>query len=33
MGGGRWIEQWEPEDETFWRETGRRSHGGTCSSR
>lgn len=21
---GRWIEQWEPEDETFWREQGRR---------
>ncbi|MFD6531524.1 nitrate/nitrite transporter [Streptomyces sp. NPDC060184] len=21
---GRWIEQWDPEDETFWRETGRR---------
>ncbi|MDK9500704.1 NarK/NasA family nitrate transporter [Streptomyces katrae] len=20
--GGRWIERWEPEDETFWRETG-----------
>ncbi|MEU3795135.1 nitrate/nitrite transporter [Streptomyces fructofermentans] len=20
--GGRWIEQWDPEDETFWRETG-----------
>ncbi|MFF8829859.1 MFS transporter [Streptomyces sp. NPDC015131] len=24
MGGGRWIERWEPEDETFWREGGRR---------
>lgn len=24
MGGGRWIEQWEPEDETFWREKGER---------
>ena len=22
--GGRWIEQWDPEDETFWRETGER---------
>lgn len=22
--GGRWIEQWEPEDETFWREKGER---------
>ncbi|MFE1775346.1 nitrate/nitrite transporter [Streptomyces sp. NPDC059008] len=22
--GGRWIEHWEPEDEGFWRETGRR---------
>ncbi|MEV3992890.1 nitrate/nitrite transporter [Streptomyces sp. NPDC049837] len=21
---GRWIEQWEPEDETFWREKGER---------
>ncbi|MGW0626686.1 nitrate/nitrite transporter [Streptomyces sp. NPDC002758] len=20
--GGRWIQQWEPEDETFWKETG-----------
>ncbi len=20
--GGRWIEHWDPEDETFWRETG-----------
>ncbi|RCH68335.1 NarK/NasA family nitrate transporter [Streptomyces sp. SDr-06] len=20
---GRWIERWEPEDDTFWRETGR----------
>ncbi|MDQ0952123.1 NNP family nitrate/nitrite transporter-like MFS transporter [Streptomyces phaeochromogenes] len=20
--GGRWIEQWDPEDETFWKETG-----------
>ena len=19
---GRWIEQWDPEDETFWQETG-----------
>ncbi|MBD0708114.1 MULTISPECIES: nitrate/nitrite transporter [unclassified Streptomyces] len=25
MGGGRWIERWEPEDETFWRETGKRT--------
>ncbi|WP_128983771.1 nitrate/nitrite transporter [Streptomyces roseicoloratus] len=24
MGGGRWIERWEPEDETFWREQGER---------
>ncbi|MEU3725372.1 nitrate/nitrite transporter [Streptomyces sp. NPDC031705] len=23
--GGRWIERWEPEDETFWRETGERT--------
>ncbi|MFF3512285.1 nitrate/nitrite transporter [Streptomyces sp. NPDC002573] len=22
--GGRWIEHWDPEDETFWRTTGRR---------
>ncbi|RDG37570.1 nitrate/nitrite transporter [Streptomyces corynorhini] len=22
--GGRWIEQWDPEDETFWRERGER---------
>ncbi|MEC4015082.1 nitrate/nitrite transporter [Streptomyces sp. H27-D2] len=22
--GGRWIEQWNPEDETFWKEKGRR---------
>ena len=22
--GGRWIEQWEPEDETFWQERGSR---------
>ncbi len=22
--GGRWIEQWDPEDETFWKETGER---------
>ncbi|MFF4482539.1 nitrate/nitrite transporter [Streptomyces melanosporofaciens] len=22
--GGRWIEQWDPEDETFWREKGER---------
>ncbi|GGU67602.1 nitrate/nitrite transporter [Streptomyces lavendofoliae] len=22
--GGRWIERWEPEDETFWREEGER---------
>ncbi|MEU3500959.1 nitrate/nitrite transporter [Streptomyces hundungensis] len=21
---GRWIDRWEPEDDTFWRETGRR---------
>ncbi|MFI5986470.1 nitrate/nitrite transporter [Streptomyces sp. NPDC051555] len=21
--GGRWIERWDPEDETFWQETGR----------
>ena len=20
--GGRWIQQWDPEDETFWNETG-----------
>ncbi|MEU8827360.1 nitrate/nitrite transporter [Streptomyces sp. NPDC048636] len=23
--GGRWIERWDPEDETFWRQTGRRT--------
>ncbi|MGW7347501.1 nitrate/nitrite transporter [Streptomyces sp. NPDC054854] len=23
--GGRWIERWEPEDETFWKETGERT--------
>ncbi|MFJ4472566.1 nitrate/nitrite transporter [Streptomyces sp. NPDC089424] len=23
-GAGRWIEDWDPEDETFWRETGER---------
>ncbi|MFG3072244.1 nitrate/nitrite transporter [Streptomyces sp. NPDC048225] len=23
--GGRWIEYWDPENETFWRETGRRT--------
>ncbi|MFD7434100.1 nitrate/nitrite transporter [Streptomyces sp. NPDC059861] len=23
-GGGRWIENWDPEDETFWQETGER---------
>ncbi|MCH6160567.1 nitrate/nitrite transporter [Streptomyces marispadix] len=23
-GTGRWIEKWDPEDETFWRETGER---------
>ncbi|MGW4161583.1 nitrate/nitrite transporter [Streptomyces sp. NPDC004788] len=23
--GGRWIEHWEPEDETFWRERGERT--------
>ncbi|UQX01380.1 nitrate/nitrite transporter [Streptomyces sp. RerS4] len=23
-GSGRWIERWDPEDETFWRETGER---------
>ncbi|MFD9307844.1 nitrate/nitrite transporter [Streptomyces sp. NPDC060048] len=23
--GGRWIERWEPEDETFWRETGEKT--------
>ncbi|WP_405830350.1 MULTISPECIES: nitrate/nitrite transporter [unclassified Streptomyces] len=23
--GGRWIEQWDPEDETFWKETGERT--------
>jgi MFS transporter, NNP family, nitrate/nitrite transporter len=23
--GGRWIEYWDPEDETFWRETGERT--------
>lgn len=22
--GGRWIERWDPEDETFWQETGER---------
>ncbi|CAM5412287.1 NarK/NasA family nitrate transporter [Streptomyces tanashiensis] len=22
--GGRWMERWEPEDETFWREKGER---------
>ncbi|WP_051765267.1 nitrate/nitrite transporter [Streptomyces sp. NRRL F-5135] len=22
--GGRWIERWDPEDETFWRDTGER---------
>ncbi|MFF4961911.1 nitrate/nitrite transporter [Streptomyces sp. NPDC001222] len=22
--GGRWIEHWDPEDETFWQRTGRR---------
>ncbi|QLH22142.1 NarK/NasA family nitrate transporter [Streptomyces sp. Rer75] len=22
--GGRWIEEWDPEDETFWREKGER---------
>ncbi|PSL08317.1 NNP family nitrate/nitrite transporter-like MFS transporter [Haloactinopolyspora alba] len=22
--GGRWIDHWEPEDETFWQQTGRR---------
>ncbi|MET9322934.1 nitrate/nitrite transporter [Streptomyces sp. NPDC003038] len=22
--GGRWIEQWDPEDETFWKESGER---------
>ena len=22
--GGRWIEQWDPEDEAFWKETGER---------
>ncbi|MFD7444164.1 nitrate/nitrite transporter [Streptomyces sp. NPDC059909] len=22
--GGRWIEQWDPEDETFWKEKGER---------
>jgi NNP family nitrate/nitrite transporter-like MFS transporter len=22
--GGRWIERWDPEDETFWKETGER---------
>ncbi|MGP3952673.1 MFS transporter [Streptomyces sp. 7N604] len=22
--GGRWIEQWDPEDETFWKETGQK---------
>ncbi|WP_374982966.1 MFS transporter [Streptomyces fradiae] len=24
MGGGRWIQHWDPEDESFWRTTGRR---------
>ncbi|MFE2168860.1 nitrate/nitrite transporter [Streptomyces sp. NPDC059447] len=23
--GGRWIERWDPEDETFWQETGERT--------
>ncbi|MET9777139.1 nitrate/nitrite transporter [Streptomyces sp. NPDC006367] len=23
-GGGRWIRHWDPEDETFWKETGER---------
>ncbi|MFD7916518.1 nitrate/nitrite transporter [Streptomyces sp. NPDC059752] len=23
--GGRWIERWDPEDETFWKETGERT--------
>ncbi|MEU6606835.1 nitrate/nitrite transporter [Streptomyces shenzhenensis] len=23
-GGGRWIQDWDPEDETFWRTTGER---------
>ncbi|MDA5145233.1 NarK/NasA family nitrate transporter [Streptomyces sp. AD681] len=23
--GGRWIEHWDPENETFWNETGRRT--------
>ncbi|MFD9029479.1 nitrate/nitrite transporter [Streptomyces parvulus] len=23
--GGRWIEYWDPEDETFWKETGERT--------
>ncbi|MFC9468269.1 nitrate/nitrite transporter [Streptomyces coelicoflavus] len=23
--GGHWIEHWDPEDETFWRETGERT--------
>lgn len=23
--GGRWIEYWDPENETFWKETGRRT--------
>ncbi|MBZ6081741.1 NarK/NasA family nitrate transporter [Streptomyces olivaceus] len=23
--GGRWIEHWDPEDETFWKETGERT--------
>ncbi|MEU3838864.1 nitrate/nitrite transporter [Streptomyces sp. NPDC028635] len=23
--GGRWIRQWDPEDETFWKETGERT--------
>ncbi|WP_455353457.1 nitrate/nitrite transporter [Streptomyces sp. SYSU K217416] len=25
--GGRWIEQWDPEDETFWEEKGKRIAG------
>ncbi|MGW4617655.1 NarK family nitrate/nitrite MFS transporter [Streptomyces sp. NPDC004592] len=24
-GGGRWIDHWDPEDETFWRQTGERT--------
>ncbi|MFJ6717899.1 MFS transporter [Streptomyces sp. NPDC091259] len=23
--GGRWIERWDPEDETFWKETGEKT--------